>query len=617
MTKEEFEVLRQRTLGFCDEVSRRAASGSAERLLQRCRDDLRRDFMLVVCGEFSRGKSSLLNALTERPGLFPVGIEVTTSVVTELRWGEHESAEVVLNDRNLVISIPDSVEYLTEQDNPVNMRGVRLVRLTAPVDLLRPGLVLVDTPGIGSLNLEHATATYAYLGMADAVIFVGAADERMSTPELDYLACAIDKCPVVITVLAKADKLYDPGPATEARVARDRISARTGRPRDDVTVIAVSARRKREALAARDRDRLVRSRLPELEETLWEQILDKRGRPRLDQTLVVLQGIIRDKMDPLELELRALSGQEEIAKVQAELEENRRRATELEANSASWRKRLAKAFDAEAALVKRQLADDLDGIRENFVNATLTDSALDDPAGIVRKTAAAFVDAAQSAGNALRAAAQMAAESASAQTMLPLTANTKDISEPAIRLDVPTPLLERRASAGLVQSASKSAAAGAGIGAAMGAAIGALILPGVGAIAGVAGGLVGQVVGLFAGLRDYAVEAKRDRHTARTTLLTQLMLPKVEKLAEKIQAEFAETVAEVGKGLEAQLAEQILIAREYIAESLAALEMKGADKQAQWDSRHEAVSTELNDLKDLKHRLEDMRHQVGASGGES
>jgi hypothetical protein len=619
MTKEEFESLRHLILRFCDEASGRVASTStsAQHLLQRCRDDLGQDFMVVVCGEFSRGKSSLLNALTGRSGLFPVGIEITTSVVTELRWGEQESAKVILDDKTINVDIADSAEYLTEQGNPLNMLGVRLVRLTAPVELLRLGLVLVDTPGIGSLNLEHATATYAYLGLADAVIFVGAADERMSTSELEYLASAIDKCPVVISVLAKIDKLYDPGPATEVRVARDRISARTGRPGRELTVIGVSARRKREALAAHDPDLLMKSGLPELEETLWARILEDRGKARLNQGLVLLEQIISDKMGPLELELRALSGQEEIAKVRSELEQNRRRATELEANSAAWRKRLAKSFHTESASVKCQLADDIERIRENFVSATLTDSALDDPVGTVRQTAAAFVDAAQSAGKALRVIAQNVAESASVETRLSITVNSGKINEQAIGLDVPDALLERRPSAGLVQSASKSAAAGAGLGAAMGAAIGALIFPGVGAIAGIAGGLVGQMVGLFAGFHDYLVTSRRDRRTAQTTLLNTLMLPRVERLATKMQGDFAEAITVIGRDLEAQLGAQIRIAREYVADSLAALEMEGADKQAKWDARYERVTNELNGLADLKQELADVRHQVGVSGGES
>ena len=40
---------------------------------------------LVVLGEFSRGKSSLLNALLAEPDLFPVDSYVSTRVLTSAR----------------------------------------------------------------------------------------------------------------------------------------------------------------------------------------------------------------------------------------------------------------------------------------------------------------------------------------------------------------------------------------------------------------------------------------------------------------------------------------------------------------------------------------------------
>src|SRR5215467_9724787 len=45
---------------------------------------------VVVCGEFKRGKSSLLNALVERPGLFPVDVDLATCAVVTLQWAERD-----------------------------------------------------------------------------------------------------------------------------------------------------------------------------------------------------------------------------------------------------------------------------------------------------------------------------------------------------------------------------------------------------------------------------------------------------------------------------------------------------------------------------------------------
>ena len=43
-------------------------------------------FVLAVVGEFSRGKSSLINALLDRPGLLPTSIEPTTASITVLSY---------------------------------------------------------------------------------------------------------------------------------------------------------------------------------------------------------------------------------------------------------------------------------------------------------------------------------------------------------------------------------------------------------------------------------------------------------------------------------------------------------------------------------------------------
>jgi putative ribosome biogenesis GTPase RsgA len=42
--------------------------------------------------------------------------------------------------------------------------------MESPNPQLKEGLVLVDTPGIGSLNTEHTAITYAFIPNADAIL---------------------------------------------------------------------------------------------------------------------------------------------------------------------------------------------------------------------------------------------------------------------------------------------------------------------------------------------------------------------------------------------------------------------------------------------------------------
>jgi len=72
----EFDDLREDVLASYVTVDSLIGSSLAAtrlRLLEESRDRLAAgQSYVVICGEFRRGKSSLLNALVERPGLFPV-----------------------------------------------------------------------------------------------------------------------------------------------------------------------------------------------------------------------------------------------------------------------------------------------------------------------------------------------------------------------------------------------------------------------------------------------------------------------------------------------------------------------------------------------------------------
>lgn len=62
----------------------------------------RNEFVLAVVGEFSRGKSSLINALLEQPDLLPTAIEPSTSAVTVLTYGPEPRIRVTFDDGTTV-----------------------------------------------------------------------------------------------------------------------------------------------------------------------------------------------------------------------------------------------------------------------------------------------------------------------------------------------------------------------------------------------------------------------------------------------------------------------------------------------------------------------------------
>ena len=75
-----------------------------------------------------------------------------------------------------------------------------------PRELLRGGLVLVDTPGMGGgLNAAHAAITLRALAGADGVVFVTDASQELTAHELDLVRRAAGLCPRVAVALTKTD----------------------------------------------------------------------------------------------------------------------------------------------------------------------------------------------------------------------------------------------------------------------------------------------------------------------------------------------------------------------------------------------------------------------------
>lgn len=170
---------------------------------------------LAVVGQFKRGKSTLVNALLGEDAL-PSSVIPLTSIPTFVREGENLSARVLFDDskqeQRLSAANPHELaqflaRFVTESANPHNRLGVRLVEATHPAPILRQGLVLIDTPGIGSTFQHNTEATVNFLPQCDAAIFVVSADPPITEVEVEFLKLVRQKMARVFFILNKIDYL--------------------------------------------------------------------------------------------------------------------------------------------------------------------------------------------------------------------------------------------------------------------------------------------------------------------------------------------------------------------------------------------------------------------------
>lgn len=195
-------------------------------------------FLVAVVGEFKRGKSSFINALLGAEVL-PVGAIPVTSVVTVATYGPVPTVEVGFgNGTTEVTDLESLASFVTERENPGNVRGVTQVTVEHPAAPLAEGVRLVDTPGVGSIHQHNTQTTRQFLAEVDAAVFVTSADQPVSHAERLFLEEVSDHAAGMFFVLNKVDILQPDDVDEVVDFTSRALSEATGRP---VVVYPVSA----------------------------------------------------------------------------------------------------------------------------------------------------------------------------------------------------------------------------------------------------------------------------------------------------------------------------------------------------------------------------------------
>lgn len=132
----------------------------------------RKQYYLPFIGQFSAGKSKLINRLIGKDVLPTKSIE-TTAFLTYVSYAEKEVATLEYVDGT---SESIDVARIKELDHQCTQgsKPIAALRYFAPIELLKSGLVIVDTPGVNTLITEHVKITEELLQNSLFVVYVTA-----------------------------------------------------------------------------------------------------------------------------------------------------------------------------------------------------------------------------------------------------------------------------------------------------------------------------------------------------------------------------------------------------------------------------------------------------------
>lgn len=271
--------------------------------LKKINDNLQEEkFRLVVLGQFKRGKSTFINALLGEP-ILPTDVIPLTAVITEISYRPDVKAEVFFQDGRNQSILPDQLAaFVSESQNAANHKHVDKVILQHPAKILQDGLILVDTPGVGSIHQHNTRLTQEYIPNVDAAIFLFSADPPLTELEQEFLKIIHPIVPKIFFVLNKMDYLEADSLQRVLDFNQQILRNVLGKTQEISPISALNALK---AQMNHSKEQYARSGLKSLEDKLQNFLLINRGKLIILSNAERLERLCLEQKNLIEMERRA------------------------------------------------------------------------------------------------------------------------------------------------------------------------------------------------------------------------------------------------------------------------------------------------------------------------
>ncbi|MBX2078826.1 dynamin family protein [Campylobacter peloridis] len=137
---------------------------------------------IAIIGQFSSGKSTLLNLILEKECL-PTGVVPVTFKPTFLRYAKEYFLRVEYEDGSDEIVDIDELSKFSDQRN--ELKETKSLHLFAPIELLK-NITLIDTPGLNANDIDTLT-TFKELSFMHSAIWLSLIDNAGKKSEEDAI----------------------------------------------------------------------------------------------------------------------------------------------------------------------------------------------------------------------------------------------------------------------------------------------------------------------------------------------------------------------------------------------------------------------------------------------
>lgn len=168
---------------------------------------------ILVIGEAKRGKSTFVNALIGET-ILPTDVDVATSQVFRVKVAKQESYRIRFEDGSTQEITRDKLPLYGSQvmvdagKVPQLNQITRWIEIDIPALFIPDNIIIMDTPGLGTLHSAHTQITQRWVPQADAVIYVLDSRQPMVQDDLNFLAQILDVTNHIFFIQTWIDAFY-------------------------------------------------------------------------------------------------------------------------------------------------------------------------------------------------------------------------------------------------------------------------------------------------------------------------------------------------------------------------------------------------------------------------
>lgn len=242
------------------------------------------NLVLPLVGEFSSGKTTLINSLTDSKKL-ETATKPTTATIYEVHFGSDSCAANVVNEKGELINVPNIAELKND-----DLADAKVVTLFDTSTRVPSTTILVDTPGLSSPDPKHKQTLVNFLPLADAIILVIDINQQVTRSLTDFIETMKLSQRRIYLVLTKSDtKSKD-----DIEAAKAYISKNCQVPVQQVAVVSAATNSLEELYALfdniqKDKKEILKrvdgQRVKHIVNTLTEQVEDLMNASATDKDL--------------------------------------------------------------------------------------------------------------------------------------------------------------------------------------------------------------------------------------------------------------------------------------------------------------------------------------------